>query len=46
MTDRFALTLALTLVAVAAANFAFGWGLHIVMGRVLAETVGWLAFWR
>lgn len=46
MTNRIAIVLALIILAAIAANFVFGWGLHVFLGRKFAALTEWLAFWR
>lgn len=46
MTNRIAIGLALTVVALIALNFAMGWSAHIFLGRKFVALVEWLAIWR
>lgn len=47
MTNTIALWLALTIVAVFAADLLiFGWDLHIALGRQLLRLLDAVAFWR
>ena len=46
MTNRIAVFLGIVILAVIAANFIFGWELHIFWGRKLADLIHWLAFWH
>jgi hypothetical protein len=46
MTNSLAIGLGLALLAVLAANVAFGWELHVFLGRKLVDLIEWLAFWR
>ena len=46
MSMRSWILLALLVALALAANALFGWGFHIFLGRKLADTVEWMAFWR
>jgi len=46
VTNPVAAGLALALLAVAVANFWFGWELHLFLGRRLVALIEWMAFWR
>lgn len=46
MTNSIAIGLGLAILAVVAANLAFGWELHIFLGRKLVAVIEWMAFWR
>lgn len=46
MSNRGWFILALLLAILVAANFLFGWQMHIFLGRKLVELIEWMAFWR
>jgi hypothetical protein len=46
VTDRIALWLGGLIALAIAANFLFGWELHLFLGRRLLGLIEWLAFWR
>jgi len=47
MDNRTAFWLALAIILIFAADYVyFGWGLPLVLGRMIASLSDWLAFWR
>ncbi len=47
MTNQLALIFALAIIAVFAADhYYFGWELHIILGKKLADLSNYIAFWR
>jgi hypothetical protein len=46
VTNRIAIVIALLLVALVAADFAFGLGATLFLARRFLALLNWLAFWR
>ncbi len=46
MTNGIAIALGGLIVGVIVANGVMGWGLGVFLGRLLADAINWLAFWR
>lgn len=47
MTNRIALWLGLAILALFLADaLVLGWGLPVIIGRLLIRLIDWMAFWR
>jgi len=47
MTNKIALSLALIIIAIFLADhFLFQWDLHVILGKMLARSTEYIAFWR